>query len=494
MKIALLALLVAGVCYAKNIDFEEDEGLGDMPPAARKAMEKLAKKFVGGKKEKETTKREADIARLQEGEDRLEEALSKLVADIESKRDAAPAPKKAAPVPKKAPKNEIEIDEETKDHNGHVLVEGDIVRTAKTERIMNNKGDDENAKRDAATYGKWPGGVVVYDDTAVNHLSDLMAAFNAAVADFQAKSCIKFRKRISSDTSYISMIKGGGCWSYIGRTGSAQQLSIGSGCQYKGIVIHEFMHALGFYHEQSRLDRDDYIIIDLTKIRTGTERNFQKYSTGDATTHNQFYDKQSIMHYDNTAFSTDGSNTITSISNPSEKLGQREGLSAIDIKQLNLHYSCATPATDAPAPATDAPATDAPTEEPQTEEPKTEEPKTEEPGTEEPKTEEPATEEPATEKPVPVYTVAPTPSPTTPGRPADKGGRLCAFFRGKSTKKFCKSNKLVKELCAGTCWIDPSCKDKNKWCSYFEKYCGQRWAQKSCQKTCKKCTPALIGL
>ena len=40
------------------------------------------------------------------------------------------------------------------------------------------------------------------------------------------------------------------------------------------------------------------------------------------------------------AFSTNGQNTIVSLSNPRETLGQRNGLSTIDARQLNKMYKC----------------------------------------------------------------------------------------------------------------------------------------------------------
>ena len=36
-----------------------------------------------------------------------------------------------------------------------------------------------------------------------------------------------------------------------------------------GTVIHEFMHAFGFHHEQSRTDRDDNVIINYPNIQPG---------------------------------------------------------------------------------------------------------------------------------------------------------------------------------------------------------------------------------
>ena len=46
-------------------------------------------------------------------------------------------------------------------------------------------------------------------------------------------------------------------------------MSLGKNCRSANIVMHEMMHALGFLHEQSRPDRDDYVTIMLDNIKEG---------------------------------------------------------------------------------------------------------------------------------------------------------------------------------------------------------------------------------
>lgn len=69
-----------------------------------------------------------------------------------------------------------------------------------------------------------------------------------------------------------------------------------------GIVMHELMHAAGFWHEQSRADRDDHITINWANIQTGMEFNFLKYDLRKIDHLGAKYDTCSVMHYGAYAF------------------------------------------------------------------------------------------------------------------------------------------------------------------------------------------------
>nr|XP_020137816.1 meprin A subunit beta isoform X3 [Microcebus murinus] len=160
---------------------------------------------------------------------------------------------------------------------------------------------------------------------------------------YRLKTCIDF-KPWTGEPNYISVIKGSGCWSSVGnRRAGRQELSIGTNCDRIATVQHEFLHALGFWHEQSRSDRDDYVAIIWDRIQSGREHNFNTYSDQVSDSLNVPYDYTSVMHYSKTAFQNGTEPTIvTRISDFEDVIGQRMDFSDSDLLKLNRLYNCSS--------------------------------------------------------------------------------------------------------------------------------------------------------
>eukprot|EP00873_Tetraselmis_striata_P028314 jgi/Tetstr1/448578/TSEL_035827.t1 len=168
------------------------------------------------------------------------------------------------------------------------------------------------------------------------------ATIDSALAAFGDRiGILRFRPRVVGvDAEWISIeSKSDGCWSYIGKTSFAaggQTLNLSpNGCVYTDIIEHEVMHALGFFHEQSRPDRDDYVTINFQNIKAGSENNFDKVSYADPM--GTPYDYLSVMHYGSTYFSANGGTTINAGGN---FIGQIDGADNLDVDQIRLMYQC----------------------------------------------------------------------------------------------------------------------------------------------------------
>ena len=83
--------------------------------------------------------------------------------------------------------------------------------------------------------------------------------------------------------------------SNIGMRGGEQTLSIASFPNFS-VIIHELGHVLGFYHEHTRPDRDDYVEIKFENIKDNHRHNFWKRNSERTQTLGP-YDYNSIMHY-----------------------------------------------------------------------------------------------------------------------------------------------------------------------------------------------------
>ncbi|EDV33639.1 uncharacterized protein Dana_GF13899 [Drosophila ananassae] len=191
---------------------------------------------------------------------------------------------------------------------------------------------------------RWPQNLVVYrisDDFDNSHKK----AIETAIETLKQNTCIKFREATDADTAYLTVTANpGGCYTAVGYRGAPQEMNLevyplGEGCFRPGTILHEFMHALGFYHQQSSAIRDGFVNVVYDNIVPGKEFNFEKYSDSVVTDFDLGYDYDSCLHYRPGAFSINGEDTIVPLDS-SAQIGQRLGLSSKDIDKINIMYKC----------------------------------------------------------------------------------------------------------------------------------------------------------
>lgn len=98
-----------------------------------------------------------------------------------------------------------------------------------------------------------------------------LSVIKGALSEIASRTCVKPRPFRLGDTSWVTVRgRDTGCWSFVGRHDGGQELNLQTpGCIRHGIVVHEFFHALGAFHQQSADDRDDYVSILWENIRPG---------------------------------------------------------------------------------------------------------------------------------------------------------------------------------------------------------------------------------
>lgn len=113
--------------------------------------------------------------------------------------------------------------------------------------------------------------------------------------------------------------------------------------------MHEFIHAIGFYHMHSATERDEYVEIVWDRIQQGTQNNFNTYPADVISNYGVEYDYGSVMHYPTVSFSIDGEPTIIPLKDLNGAvMGQRLEMSSKDIQRVNNKYCMDHPAPPHP--------------------------------------------------------------------------------------------------------------------------------------------------
>lgn len=306
-----------------------------------------------------------------------------------------------------------------------------------------------NGKADTITY------YITKDLTKIGYAAETI---RRAIAAYHKDTCIRFKEvhKMPKSGTYMYFVLEDGCFSNVGRLSWGNKISLGYGCWHIGTAMHEIGHALGFFHEQSRPDRDQYVEIMWNNIESAAKHNFNKYRTDTIDSLDTEYDYDSMMHYKNNYFAIDRRQYTIKTKDPSKRrtIGQRDGFSRIDKIQINRMY-CGTKDTDGYI--------------------------------------RPATLQPVT-----------TPVPTTLGCVDIQTRKLCdtwandcgRWYVAKHCKKSCglctgeTTNLLVTTPATEVTKPTPgsNCKDMNTSCPSWKNYCNSNtYVQQNCLKTCGRC-------
>jgi hypothetical protein len=213
--------------------------------------------------------------------------------------------------------------------DGYAVADGDIIlgKIADVEAHVDAEGLVDKGAAIIKAGSKWPGGVVNYNSTSIQlHMPAKAADISAAMKIWSDATGVVFNDcpgaRVPVDpdtgqvcTDYVAFgpAAAGACFSELGRRGGQQMLLLSSSCS-RATIVHELGHTLGLFHEQSRVDRGDYVQIFPENIVIGrvapdfdtwAQQGAQGIDIGPQVTCNiPRYNFDSVMQYGSRVWST----------------------------------------------------------------------------------------------------------------------------------------------------------------------------------------------
>jgi hypothetical protein len=161
--------------------------------------------------------------------------------------------------------------------------------------------DPAHRVKDSEKPKPWPGGVVPYDLSKLSPSQQILA-LQAMKRWMDTGARIQFVPR-TTETEYVNFTgrtNAGNNTSHIGfKKGLRTDINITTFWwrENEWMPTHELGHALGFFHEHSRWDRDEHLVVHYENIKPGRAGDYDWIPQTNWPVAGLAYDYRSIMHY-----------------------------------------------------------------------------------------------------------------------------------------------------------------------------------------------------
>ena len=224
---------------------------------------------------------------------------------------------------------------------------GVVKQYSKPCKTCSATADDQHFLGFTVSAHRWPDGRIPVEIDESVYATNTCEIVRDALNYINSKTCLIFYPRNGED-DYVSILvyddtngqRAGS--SPVGKQGGRQTISMSKGRFDKYSLVHELMHAIGVYHEQSRQDRDNFINIDFSNVKDDNKHNFQ--IEGNSTARGKF-DFCSIMQYSVNAFAIDPTKPVIRCGYNGQYyvcptcLGAQTGLTDLDIQGVASYYA-----------------------------------------------------------------------------------------------------------------------------------------------------------
>jgi hypothetical protein len=226
--------------------------------------------------------------------------------------------------------------------NGRMITEGDIALEHVDQKLPET-GVQPGATLDYLKYLWLKNGSVYQIPYMIDPASGDVSNINSAVSTYNSllAGVIQWVP-YTNQTDYVDFdltdTSGSGeGFSYIGRVGGKQIIGGATNCTV-ATLLHEMGHATGFWHEQQRPDRNNYVSMNFNNMITTTyPYSLIQYDDMQALT---LYDWGSIMEYFPDNFTKNGNPVIETIP-PGMPLANYVGYTVTDLDAIKRLYGAA---------------------------------------------------------------------------------------------------------------------------------------------------------